>query len=425
MDLARKLVVLMAKKAFSPKQIPGLRLWLEADRGVYTDDAGTTPATTDGDAIGCWKDQSGNGYDVIQATADNKPLLKLAANGIKGKPTILFDGTDDYLNRMIDDFLTTDSVGSIFLVVKFVALGVRNMISSRGEDAVGDNSHILFRTQATTNLLAVLQRNNDVVDTITAPALLTGTSYMIGIISSGTAYTMRVISVNQELTVAGGGNNGDWFADTANRKNITLGATKISIGPAQFLSGSLSAVLIYSTPLTESNLTNVEKYLSDKYLYMTQIAFDGNSMTASAFTTWPADVSASIGDVLNRNFGVSGQTTIEMIADAVAQIDICYHAGYHKNICVCWEGTNDLKLGAARADAQARLVTYCQARQAAGWQVVIVTILPRSDAGFRKRSMPTVSRSMPIYAPITPHLRTLSQMWPQITGLATLGTRMM
>lgn len=66
-----------------------------ADRGVYTD-AGTTPATLNGDAIYQWNDQSGNGYHLTQATLAKRPTLSLTG-GPNSKPIITGDGTDDLI----------------------------------------------------------------------------------------------------------------------------------------------------------------------------------------------------------------------------------------------------------------------------------------------------------------------------------------
>jgi hypothetical protein len=52
---------------------------------------------SDGDAIGTWASRTSSTYDMTQATAANKPLLKLGANGINGQAAVLFDGTNDYM----------------------------------------------------------------------------------------------------------------------------------------------------------------------------------------------------------------------------------------------------------------------------------------------------------------------------------------
>src|SRR5664280_2630717 len=70
--------------AWTPAQLPNLIAWYKADVGVYTDTACSTPATNS-TTVGCWKDQSGNGYDLKQALT-GKPTYLSA--GLNGKPTI-------------------------------------------------------------------------------------------------------------------------------------------------------------------------------------------------------------------------------------------------------------------------------------------------------------------------------------------------
>jgi lysophospholipase L1-like esterase len=84
------------------------------------------------------------------------------------------------------------------------------------------------------------------------------------------------------------------------------------------------------------------------------------------------------------NLAVGGQTTAEMLADAATQVDPKYRSDLEHNICVVWEGTNDLAKGATAQAAYDNLVTYCQGRRAAGYKVVIVTILPRGLTGFNE-----------------------------------------
>lgn len=70
---------------------------LRSGIGVYQDNTCTTPATANNDVVGCWKDQSGNGNNVVQATTSLKPLYKTGLkNGYGG---IVCDGVDDYLQK--------------------------------------------------------------------------------------------------------------------------------------------------------------------------------------------------------------------------------------------------------------------------------------------------------------------------------------
>ena len=83
------------------------------------------------------------------------------------------------------------------------------------------------------------------------------------------------------------------------------------------------------------------------------------------------------------NLGVPGQTTPMMAADAGAQVDPLAE-GRHDPVLVVWEGTNDLMYGTDPPfDAEAayrHLASYCRARQRAGYQVVVLTVLPREGS---------------------------------------------
>ena len=99
--------------SFSPADIAGLELWLQADKGIFQDSAKTTPATSDGDVIGAWEDQSGNGNDALQGTTVNKPVLKLSI--VNSRPVVRFDGAnDDLLLSLLD---AGSSFTSFFVII--------------------------------------------------------------------------------------------------------------------------------------------------------------------------------------------------------------------------------------------------------------------------------------------------------------------
>jgi len=81
---------------FSPSDVSGLTLWLDASDSakLYTDTGCTTPASSDGNAVKCWKDKSSNAYNMTEGT--NPPLVK---NSIQNsKNVVRFDGTNDRLD---------------------------------------------------------------------------------------------------------------------------------------------------------------------------------------------------------------------------------------------------------------------------------------------------------------------------------------
>ena len=83
---------------FNPKSIAGLSLWLDAsDSSTITLNGAT--------AVSEWRDKSGNGYAVSQATANNQPAL---TGTIRGRACIDFDGANDHL------FSDSTGLGAIF-----------------------------------------------------------------------------------------------------------------------------------------------------------------------------------------------------------------------------------------------------------------------------------------------------------------------
>ena len=110
-----------------------------------------------------------------------------------------------------------------------------------------------------------------------------------------------------------------------------------------------------------------------------QLIFDGNSLTAGLGSTggrtYPAQVLSQLPMYDGTNFGVNGQTTTQMASDAASQIDPLVSPA---NILIAWEIRNEIVVGGATAQqAYDRFVSYCQARRAAGWQVIVLTAVPK------------------------------------------------
>jgi len=117
-----------------------------------------------------------------------------------------------------------------------------------------------------------------------------------------------------------------------------------------------------------------------------QVFFDGNSLTVGSGSTggfdYPNRVMARIGGGWWwRNVAVSGTRTPDLDGRAPTAIDARWDAGSAPHVVVIWEITNDLKLGASRAAAYQNIVTYCRRRKAAGWKVIVLTVLPRTQVG--------------------------------------------
>lgn len=182
------------------------------------------------------------------------------------------------------------------------------------------------------------------------------------------------------LTITGNGSL--WDDDTV----FTVDGEGVSKISQEILSTTSAQVVIStSDDLGEVTVSDGEVEGTFEVTAATkQIVFDGNSLTVGYGASLSFDYPSQMLIILNdgswtgQNFGVSSQTTTDMIEDAVETIDALYNAQYDENVLIAWEITNDLYFGATKEDAYSRFVKYCKLRRAAGWKVFVITVLPRT-----------------------------------------------
>jgi hypothetical protein len=118
----------IAGAAWTPKNIAGLALWLDASDAstLFQDSALTTPAVADTDPIGGWLDKSGNGRNALQATALQRGRLRL--NIINGKPVWANDVNDEL--RFVQALFAQAQPATLYCVFKKIDSGTRNFITA-------------------------------------------------------------------------------------------------------------------------------------------------------------------------------------------------------------------------------------------------------------------------------------------------------
>ena len=104
------------------------------------------------------------------------------------------------------------------------------------------------------------------------------------------------------------------------------------------------------------------------------LAIDGNSLSI-AVNGVPSY--ATYLPFTSTNVALGGQTTRDMI-ESFGDVQAAFDPAA-RNILVAWEGTNDLYFGATPAQAVAHLETYRAAATGKGWEVIVLTLLPRAS----------------------------------------------
>jgi lysophospholipase L1-like esterase len=118
------------------------------------------------------------------------------------------------------------------------------------------------------------------------------------------------------------------------------------------------------------------------------ITWDGGSVMGSFGIALPKMFAQQTQALLGRPTSLyvsatPGADLADMIAEAPTEIDARFDPAADANVCVVQGGASDLKGGPdVVAQVFDALRTYCQGRRAAGFQVAVVTLLPRSDISY-------------------------------------------
>jgi len=352
-----------------------------------------TPASN-GNTISVWGSSAVDATEVTQATADKQPLWYDGAEvyhsaitpGIGGHPALYFDGTDDLL-RVASAYLTGTN-GTVFFVIKPTTMTGGRFVLTSGDEGGSYQSLNLGLYGAKANILHLGATAQE--DQVTgSDTFLANQRYVVEVNSSGTAWSIVVNDATQTLTVNDGANSGDWLDDAANKDAVAIGASTYNT-EQNFFAGYISAIYVFTPALAAAYRLAVRTWLSDTYGTGAEpdtryyLCADGSSITTGDGGTpgnsWPSQCVSALGaNWYADNLGVSGQGVAEMLVDAVSQVDALYNADHTLNIAVAEGLTNDIYYGLTAQVAYDNLKSYCQGRTTAGFSVIALDCLPRSQ----------------------------------------------
>lgn len=199
------------------------------------DDAGTTPVTAAGQAVGRMLDKSGNGNHVTQATPTARPILRQDAGG---KWYLEFDGVDDWLRF---------SFTSNQPVTRFTGMHIPSAVQdSQVLGGAFVNSSVLYFSSSSE--LAMF--NGSVLSPL--PVTIPG-SYVVREVHNGASSSLRVNN-GSPLTGDSGSTSGD---------GITLGGA-FGVTPVSFSPIDLYGVVHVCRALTATESAQTEAWMNGK-----------------------------------------------------------------------------------------------------------------------------------------------------------------
>lgn len=220
---------------FNPLSITGCKLWLKADALVLND----------GDAVSTWTDSSGNSNNATGVTT-TRPLYKTGI--INSKPSVLFDGTDDFLTLTANPSIQPLTV---FLVVQ----PTLNTASQKSYACMahGDATTFFLVAKLSTNFWGTFA----VSDLSSTNALVSGTPYLLENTAASGGVT-KTFLYQRGVQVASSGNQ-----ESGSGTPGALGKDLTNAG--REYAGYIAEVLVYDTVLSSGNRILVENYLIAKY----------------------------------------------------------------------------------------------------------------------------------------------------------------
>lgn len=296
-----------------------------------------TGITQSAGLISVWADQSGNGNDLTQTTDANKPTATVDNDG---RSVVRFQsvGTADLLTNSL--VLNARSY-TIWIVVARYALN-GNVVGVTGYANAG------LRIIDTTQPWAVYRQS-------TATQLWVPRNPTVAGIRSG-ASAAAVYNYNN--TAAGGA-----------LTNFT--ATGMTLAG----SGDYYEVLVYDAAQSDEDAAATRQYLIDTYSlessFSKLFALEGDSKVSGYASSNNRDVMSGLDlpDWFQYRLSSSGSAIQDLIDRAATLLDPLIDAG-RRNVLTFEIGFNDLNSGGKTAQQLYDLVvTYVQARVAAGWEV--------------------------------------------------------
>ena len=330
--------------------------------GLYTDTAGTIPATAPGDKIARWDDVvTDSGLYLSQGTESRRPELQFEKNksGI-WTPVVRFheSGTPDRLTSSTNVNLWENKRGGLY-------------VSHESETTPPSGSPI--GVAGGESLQWNQWRFADPEDNFGANDEIDN-----GVVRWSLA---RSSDADHDYYEEG--------ALVSTKSNDTTGnySGPLQVSPNLNWSGDMHGFAYSSDGTYRADLDAYLEARSPFNIDAAQIlVVDGNELTLGIGATnpsgaYPHQLGNLLGDSWTvKNFGVVDQTTVDMSSDASTEVDPAFGVAT-KKVLIAWECSNHLFGGASLDVVYDEISQYCQARRDAGEEVIVLTVLPRSDAG--------------------------------------------
>jgi fibronectin type 3 domain-containing protein len=262
-------------------------------------------------AVTNWTDRSGAGHNATAQAGHAPSFVEISAGG---RPAVLFDGQNDYL-QLASGFTHFTQGMSVFVVARFNSTSSFAKLLNLGNGMDNDNI-VLGRVGSTDKMEFTVGYGTAYMYLNTPIGIQTGTTELYGAVqqggSGGALSEGRVYKNGIEY-----GTNEFYVPDIVARSQNYIGK---SSWEDALLHGEISEIVIYNRALSASERTQVENYLTTKYGILAGSSGGGNFSKAGFDSVLPG-IFALKGNYPNP-FTSSTQVVFDLPEDATVAIEV-------------------------------------------------------------------------------------------------------
>lgn len=344
----------------------------------YTDSGKTTLATADGDLVHTADDAIG-AYDLVQATAGNRPILDLFA--FADHPALLCQSWRQAALRAGATPASFDTDGfTVGFVFRPMAPATYDGSAIQFGLGTADGPAYFFENDSYPTPFWAMTAPAGGGQSAQQDALVAPGPIAVVLIASPGSYVARINGV-QVLTAIP--------AAATTVHGHCLGGAAI---PGYASYSAFLGATGYPTALSGPDLDDLETYLMSFAngpgfpATIPLILTAGDSLTAgvaavtSESATWPQLMLDSLADGADlkrgfANLAIGGTRSEDWLAHGPTWVDQYYDAARPDNILFYWAGANSIGAG-----TKAEIATFCAARKAVGWTVVCFDVIAGWDS---------------------------------------------
>ena len=232
-----------ASGGFSPKQIAGLSVWLDA--------ADSATVTLNGSTVSEWRDKSGNSVNVTQSTAARQPTYSSAA--INGQNALTFDSNDWLVTSGLSLPTTNQTIFAVFRENGEVGnAGYWVLTPASGNDYTSSDS-----------VFAEASGGATLIGYMNIPALDESGSGNVPL----SVCTANLAAVSSTVRRNGADKGTANHGRSGSSSGLLIGARYLDGAPNIFYAANMTfcEFIRYSSSLGASQVSSVEKYLAKKW----------------------------------------------------------------------------------------------------------------------------------------------------------------